>query len=132
MAARDEDFHDVLGTYQIVGNRQEMASIPQDADQLIEILRYRHRILLIARPSKNPGEFKDRKNRAGDTEFVDRTLVRGTLMRGCDFYRALNYSFDKAAYMMFLVSEVHPFLDGKGRLARVMMNRTEGQTYELQ
>src|SRR3546814_8111445 len=98
MPARDEDSHYVLGTYQIVGNRQEMASIPQDADQLIEILRYRHRILLIARPSKNPGEFKDRNNRAGDTEFVDRTLVRGTLMRGFDFYRALNHSFAKADY----------------------------------
>src|SRR3546814_3310557 len=33
MPARDEDSHDVLGTYQIVGNRQEMASIPQDADR---------------------------------------------------------------------------------------------------
>src|SRR5690606_24879099 len=30
--------------------------------------------------------------------------------------------FAKAAYMMFLVSEVHPFLDGNGRIARIMMN----------
>src|SRR3546814_13106058 len=33
--------------------------------------------------------------------------------------------------MMFLVSEVHPFLDGNGRLARVMMNAelvSAGQT----
>src|SRR3546814_21160711 len=100
-----------------------MASTPQDADQLIEILRYGHRILLRARPSKSPGEFKDRNNRAGDTEFVDRTLVRGTLMRGFDFYRALNHYFAKAAYMMFLVSEVHPFLDGNGMLARVRIDR---------
>src|SRR3546814_1328962 len=52
-------------------------------------------------------------------------------MRGFDFYRALNHSFAKAAYMMFLVSEVHPFLDGNGRLARVMMNAelvSAGQT----
>src|SRR3546814_19629829 len=92
MPARDEDSHDVLGTYQIVGNRQELASIPKDADQLIEILRYRHRILLIARHSKNPGEFKDWHHRAGDTEFVDRPLVRGTFMRGVYFYRALHQS----------------------------------------
>lgn len=131
MPARDEDSHDVLGTYQIVGNRQEMSIVPQDADQLIEILRYRHRILLVARPNKKPGEFKDRNNRAGDTEFVDRTLVRGTLMRGFDFYRALTSPFAKAAYMMFMISEVHPFLDGNGRLARVMMNAelvSAGQT----
>src|SRR3546814_11306836 len=33
MPARDEDSHDVLGTYQIVGNRQEMASIPQERSE---------------------------------------------------------------------------------------------------
>jgi len=122
LPARDEDSHDVLGTYQIVSNRQEMGITPGDTGQLLGILRYRHRTLMIARPAKNPGEFKDRNNRAGDTEFVDHTLVRGTLMRGFDFYRALKHPFAKAAYMMFMISEVHPFLDGNGRLARVMMN----------
>ncbi|MGH2624731.1 MAG: Fic family protein, partial [Sphingobacterium sp.] len=112
----------VLRTYQIVSNRQEMSMKPEDADSLLAILRYRHKMLMSARPAKNPGEFKDKNNRAGDTEFVDRTLVRGTLIRGFDFYRALNDSFAKAAYMMFMISEVHPFLDGNGRLARVMMN----------
>ncbi|QGN22517.1 Fic family protein [Elizabethkingia anophelis] len=122
LPARDEDSHDVLGTYQIVASRQEMSITPEDAEQLLQILRYRHRTLMVARPNKHPGEFKDRNNRAGDTEFVDHTLVRGTLIRGFDFYCALNDPFAKAAYMMFMVSEVHPFLDGNGRLARVMMN----------
>ena len=27
-----------------------------------------------------------------------------------------------AAFMLFLVSEVHPFIDGNGRVARIMMN----------
>ncbi|GGH00080.1 Fic family protein [Parapedobacter pyrenivorans] len=131
LPARDEDSHDVLGTYQIVGNRKEMGVTPDNAAQLIQILLYRHRILLAARPSKKPGEFKDKNNRAGDTEFVDHALVRGTLIQGFDFYHALRHSFAKAAYMMFLISEVHPFLDGNGRLARVMMNAelvSAGQT----
>ncbi|MDB5032695.1 Fic family protein [Mucilaginibacter sp.] len=122
LPARDEDSHDVLGTYQIVSNRTEMAITPESPEQLLQILQYRHKIMLSARPSKNPGEFKDKNNRAGDTEFVDHSLVRGTLIQGFDFYRGLQHPFSKAAYMMFMISEVHPFLDGNGRVARVMMN----------
>lgn len=122
LPARDEDSHDVLGTYQIVGNKQEMSTVPQNPEQLIEILQYRHAVMLSARPDKKPGQFKDRNNRAGDTEFVDRTLVRGTLIQGFELYRGLSHPFAKAAFIMFMVSEVHPFLDGNGRLARVMMN----------
>ena len=85
-------------------------------------MRYRHARLLQARTSKKPGEFKDRNNRAGNTEFVDWGLVNGTLKKGFEWYTLLKDSFSKAVYLMFLVSEVHPFLDGNGRLARVMMN----------
>jgi hypothetical protein len=53
---------------------------------------------------------------------VDFNLVTGTLIKGFDYYTALRHPFAKAAYMMFLISEVHPFLDGNGRLARIMMN----------
>lgn len=122
LPARDEDSHDVLGTYQIVSNRNEMMVTPNDPDHLFEILQYRHRILLNARPHKNPGTFKNINNRAGETDFVDQSLVRGTLTQGFDFYRVLQHPFAKAAYLMFMISEVHSFLDGNGRIARVMMN----------
>ena len=128
---RDEDSHDVLGTYKLVSNREEMNSTPAIPEQMLEILLYRHKVLLSARTSKKPGEFKDKNNRAGETHFVDHTLVKGTLIKGFDFYRALTDPFAKAAYIMFLVSEVHPFLDGNGRIARVMMNAElakQGQT----
>jgi Fic family protein len=118
----DEDSHDVLGTYQIVSNRSEMSIIPTSPDHLLQLLRERHAILLTARKTKNPGEFKDRNNRAGNTAFVDKELVPGTLKKGFDWYSLLQHPFAKAVYMMFMVSEVHPFLDGNGRIARVMMN----------
>ena len=38
------------------------------------------------------------------------------------FVRALGEPFQRAVFMMLLVSEVHPFADGNGRIARVMMN----------
>ena len=122
LPTRDEDSHDVLGTYQIVSNRNEMQKTPSKAEELIDILLYRHKVLLGARKYKKPGEFKDKNNRAGNTLFVDYRLVKGTLIKGFDYYRALNDPFAKAIYMMFLISEVHPFLDGNGRIARVMMN----------
>jgi len=119
---RDEDSHDVLGTYKLVSNRDEMNITPVTPEQMLEILLYRHKVLLSARLSKKPGQFKDKNNRAGETYFVDHTLVKGTLIKGFDFYQALTDPFSKAIYLMFLVSEVHPFLDGNGRIARVMMN----------
>lgn len=122
LPARHEDSHDILGTYRIAANRQEISTTPVSADELLEILSNRHHILLSARTSKNPGKFKDKNNYAGQTAFVDYTLVRGTFIKGFDLYRALTTAFAKAAFMMFLVSEVHPFLDGNGRVARIMMN----------
>jgi dsDNA-binding SOS-regulon protein len=122
MKARDEDSHDILGTYRIVSSKTEMQRTLGTAEEMLEILQYRHRILLSAREAKKPGEFKDQNNRAEDTDFVSFELVRGTLVRGFDYYRALRDPFAKAAYMMFLISEVHPFNDGNGRIARVMMN----------
>jgi len=122
LPARDEDSHDVLGTYQIVSNRKEMSQLPTSPDDLLTLLRERHAILLSARASKNPGVFKDRNNQAGNTVFVDWQLVTGTLKRGYEWYSLLQHPFAKAAYMMFLISEIHPFLDGNGRISRVMMN----------
>ncbi len=122
MPNRNEDSHDVLGTYKLVSNRDEMNIIPTNPEQLLEILLYRHKVLLSARKSKNPGAFKDKNNRAGEIHFVDQTLVKGTLIKGFEFYQALTHPFARAAFIMFLISEVHPFLDGNGRIARVMMN----------
>ncbi len=119
---RHEDSHDILGTYQIVANRKEMSIIPKTPDELIEILKYRHKILLSARQDKNPGEFKDKNNFAGQTAFVEVNLVRGTLIKSFELYNALSHPFARAAYIMFVISEIHPFLDGNGRIARVMMN----------
>ena len=122
LPARNDDSHDILGTYKLVSDKDEMSVIPNSADELLGILQYRHGVLLGARREMNPGLFKDRNNVAGQTLFVDKNLVRGTLAKGYDLYQALNHPFKKAAFMMFLISEVHPFLDGNGRIARIMMN----------
>ena len=122
LPARNEDSHDVLGTFKIVSNKDEMSITPETSEELLRIITYRHKILLDARPDKNPGVLKESNNFAGLTAFVDFNLVKGTLSQSFDFYNALDHPFAKAAYIMFVLSEVHPFLDGNGRIARIMMN----------
>lgn len=122
MPSRNEDSHDMLGTFAIVADRSEMSIIPNSAEELIDILQSRHRKLLSARLEKHPGLFKMQNNRAGNSHFVDYELVRGTLKKGFDFYQALRSPFAKAVFMLFMISEVHPFDDGNGRISRIMMN----------
>jgi fido (protein-threonine AMPylation protein) len=122
LPSRSGDSHDVLGTYHLVSDKNEMKIIPKDENELLRMLQSRHKILLSARIDKHPGEFKIKNNRAGDTHFVDVKLVRGTLIRAFNYYKILTDPFARAAYVMFIVSEVHPFEDGNGRIARVMMN----------
>ena len=54
--------------------------------------------------------------------FVDCTLVRGTLKKGFEYYQALDNAFAKSLFMLFMISEVHPFADGNGCISRIMMN----------
>jgi Fic/DOC family len=122
LPSRNDDSHDVLGTYRIVSNKKEMQITPATPEEFIKIISFRHSVLMNARLDKKPGLFKDKNNFAGSTMFVDFNLVRGTLEQSFGFYSALDHPFAKAAYIMFVMSEVHPFLDGNGRIARVMMN----------
>lgn len=119
---RPEDAHDILGTFQIVSNLTEMRKVPNSVAQLFELLQDRHSQLLSARKEKEPGEFKRKVNRAGNTVFVHPDLVKGTLAKGFELYQILKPGIARAIFMMFLIAEVHPFLDGNGRIARIMLN----------
>ena len=94
----------------------------RDAGEFLALLKRRHAAIMEARPDKRPGEFKREGNRAGLTLFVAPDLVEGTLRHSWEVLRSLSDPFHRAAFVMFLVAEVHPFDDGNGRLARAMMN----------
>ena len=119
---RPQDAHDVLGTWQLVSDPVEMARTPRDPAMLLDLMQSRHATLMSARPDKQPGRLKTESNRAGQTLFVAPDQVEGTLAAGFDYYRSLETPFARAIFMMFLISEVHPFVDGNGRIARIMMN----------
>ena len=121
-ASRPKDAHDVAGTFEIVSDQGEMRRTPNDFDELIQLLRARHERMLAQRPEVAPGRFKTEPNRAGETRFVHPDYVRGTLRKGWELYRGLEPGLPRAIFIAFLVSDVHPFVDGNGRTSRIMMN----------
>ncbi|MGH8981347.1 MAG: Fic family protein [Acidimicrobiales bacterium] len=119
---RPADARDILGTYEVVSDPLEMAKTPASAEEFEELLCSRHGRIMSGRPEMSPGRYKTQANRAGGTAFVLPELVVGTLRRGFDVGAGLTTPFARAVYIAFVTSEVHPFADGNGRTARVMMN----------
>lgn len=119
---RPADAHDIVDTYRVVADDSEMSRRPSTFSELEDLLRRRHRLIMLDRLGAGPGQYKETPNQAGGTLFVRPELVRGTLLRGWDRLARLANPAHRAIFTMFLVSEVHPFADGNGRTARVMMN----------
>jgi hypothetical protein len=119
---RPADAHDVSATYELVRDPYGRTTVPANGDELVALLLERHAVLMAARPDKHPGEFKTRLNFAGGYQFVEPNLVIGTLHHGFDRMKQLVDPFARAVVMMALVTDCHPFDDGNGRIARLMVN----------
>lgn len=121
-AARPADGHDILGTYRLLADEEALGSDAATPSELLARLRRWHARIMAGRPEQAPGEWKQRANRVGTTEFVAPDLVVGTLAQGWERLARLHTPFQRAVLTLFLVSEVHPFEDGNGRVARVAMS----------
>jgi len=119
---RPMDAHDILGTYEIVSDPNELKKVPKDFSELELFIKKRHQIILSNRAEAHPGEYKTKSNRAGNTHFVHPNEITGTLEIGFQRYCDLPEGLSRAIFILFLISEVHPFQDGNGRIARIMMN----------
>lgn len=121
-ANRPTDAHDIAGTFEIVSDQGEMRRTPNEFDEFIHLVCSRHASMMAQRAEAEPGRFKNAPNRAGDTRFVHPDYVRGTLRKGWELSRSLEPGLSRAIFIGFLVSDVHPFVDGNGRTSRIMMN----------
>lgn len=119
---RSEDSHDILGTFRAITSAPWRSSPPTDVEPFLAWLKAINALVMQSRADKDPGEWKNESNRAGDTYFVLPELVPGTLREGFARIQALTEPLAQALMAMFIVSEVHPFADGNGRTARIVMN----------
>jgi hypothetical protein len=119
---RSEDSHDILGTFNAAALAPWRDQPPRTADDFLYWLRSVNALVMQKRADKKPGEWKDKANQAGSTFFVMPDLVPGTLREGFSRVEALAHPLARAIMTMFVVTEVHPFLDGNGRTARLAMN----------
>jgi len=119
---REDDSHDILGTYRAILESKAKPVMPQRFEDFAKQLQVWNREVIESRQSKSPGEFKTESNRAGNTVFVAPDLVVGTLEKGYESIMSAATPANRAALAMFVVAEVHPFTDGNGRTARLAMN----------
>lgn len=119
---RPKDSHDILGVFRLATTAPYRNNPPVAGEDFLIGLEMWHADMLRERPEVNPGKPKLQVNYAGTTKFVDPGMVRGTLEEGSRLALSVPEGFARAVYYAFLVSEVHPFEDGNGRLSRLVMN----------
>ena len=127
---RPKDSHDVKSVFRLAHGSPWRDAVPSLGPEFPEELAKRHAIMMERREEARPGQFKEKPNRAGNTRFVVPAMVRGTLIEGAQLALSVPEGLARAIYLAFLVSEVHPFDDGNGRLARLVMNAELTRTGE--
>lgn len=119
-ARRPKDAHDISASFALA---RDQAPLPETTAQWIEALRAWHHTLMDGRDEVSPGLFKDRSNRVGTRQFVAPDLVEGTLHQAFEMGATLREPFARACFWKLVVTEVHPFNDGNGRISRIVLNR---------
>lgn len=122
-ARRPKDSHDIVSTFNQLVNLSDRLPSSRTPTEFTEELLARHADLMAARPEALPGKWKESANIAGTTTFVLPDYVVGTLKVGVEMLVGLDHPFARAVLVQVLLSDVHPFTDGNGRISRIMMTK---------
>ena len=90
-------------------------------------LRYWHSLAMRGFANTLPGQFKTTRNLLIGNEYKQRAkphLVTGTLRLFFDeIYNELPPGLPRGLVTMMAISDIHPFVDGNGRIAQTLLNR---------
>ena len=116
------DAHDILGTYAVCSDPDAMMPADTGYDKFTQNLRSRHRSIMQARTDKRPRILKHIGNHVGGHYFVSPEEVTGTLREVYGMLQDVRGGFSRAVFLHAALAEIHPFLDGNGRISRIFMN----------
>ena len=119
---RHKDGNDIKQTYEVVKSIVQNPIYYANYQDFESALKKVHYKMMGHRDEIIVGEFKEKVNRSGALRFVLPEQVIPTLKKGFELYQSLVEPFHKAVFMMTFLSEIHPFEDGNGRIARLFMN----------
>ena len=120
---RHKDGNDIIKTFNLIVDNINNPKNINTTKEFISILKQWHNELFEHR--KNDilvGEFKIYKNKAGGTHFVSPQKVEQTLIEAFEISKKIENPLAKAIYFKTIISEIHPFEDGNGRISRILMN----------
>jgi len=120
---RHQDGHDIKETYKLIENmHKEPLEYSSFEDFIIKLKRTHRELMYHRREHIRVGEFKTKVNKSGEMYFVLPNRVNETLREAYKLYEDLDTHIAKGIFLHTVISEIHPFDDGNGRLARLFMN----------
>lgn len=120
---RMRDGHDIQATFELLMAQPKASVCAMGFEAFLDDMRRQHAVLMRGRPEVDPGMFKTVNNRVGDHRFVEPEAVIGTMRRAWDALATVRDPFARALGLHYLVSGVHPFNDGNGRMSRLLMTQ---------
>lgn len=120
---RHKDGNDIIKTYETIKNNINQPVDISNHLIFLNTIKQWHKDMFSHRTGEIVvGDFKKFKNKAGNTHFVEPDKVETTLIEAFKLSQQIQSPLGKAIYFKVVLSEVHPFEDGNGRISRVLMN----------
>lgn len=121
---REGDVAILLGSWRLLASPVEMTFSARDrsAEGFVTQLHRHHRGIFPRGTVRGGGPTPDGDADDPGDPGVEPERIHPTLLRGYDLYRTLGEPLQRAAFLLCLITEVRPFADGTGVVARATMN----------